>query len=403
MKRPQTFKFKLNLLPEQARKAAQFAGCRRFVFNKGLALQIEQLEKGEKVLSYAELCKENTGWRHEEGTAFLAEAPTHALQQGLKDLARAFTNFYEKRAKFPRFKRRGEGDGFRYPDPKQFKLDENNSRLQLPKLGWVRYRKSRAVIGTVKQITIRRESDGWYVCIQTEKEIDAPVARFENPAGIDVGVAAFATISDGTKYTSPIDFKKAEKKIAKLQKRLAKKLRGGFNWRKQLKRLRKVYRKVFNSRKDFQHKLSTAICKNHAVVVVEELNVKGMSASAKGTVESPGTNVKAKSGLNKSILSQGWSEFFRQLEYKLNWTGGILIKIPPRNTSARCSKCGYTCSKNRTSQARFSCIECGYVENADFNAAQNILAAGLAVIACGENPLGISLKQEPTVSASLLA
>jgi putative transposase len=403
MERLQTFKFKLKLLPRQVRKVARFAGCKRFVFNKALAFQNEVLEKGEKLLSYPALCKKLTEWRHDEETSFLTEAPTHALQQGLKDLDRAFTNFFKKRTKFPRFKRKGERDGFRYPDPKQFRLDEKNSRLFLPKLGWVRYRQSRAVVGTVKQITIRRESDGWYVCIQTEEEIDAPVARFENPVGIDVGVAAFATMSDGTKYTSPIDFKKAEKKIAKEQRRLAKKRKGGFNWRQQLDRIRKLYRKVFNSRKDFQHKVSTTICKNHAVVVVEELNVKGMSASAKGTVESPGTNVKAKSGLNRSILSQGWSEFFRQLEYKLSWTGGILIKIPPRNTSTRCSKCGHTCSENRTSQSRFSCIGCGYAENADFNAAQNILAAGLAVLACGENPLGISLKQEPTVSASVLA
>jgi len=403
MKCLQAFKFKLKLLHGQERRAVRFAGCRRFVFNKGLAFQIEQLEKGEKILSYPALCKKLTQWRHDDETSFLAEAPTHALQQGLKDLDTAFRNCFEKRAKFPRFKRKGERDGFRYPDPKQFKLDQENSQLFLPKLGWLRYRKSRAMIGKVRQITIRSESDGWYVCIQTEEEIDAPVACFENPVGIDVGVASFATMSDGTKYTSPIDFKKAERKIAKEQRSLAKKIKGGFNWRQQLDRIRKLYRKVFNSRKDFQHKVSTAICKNHAIVVVEDLNVKGMSASAKGTVERPETNVKAKSGLNKSILSQGWSEFFRQLEYKLNWKGGILIKIPPRNTSTQCSKCGYTCSENRTSQARFSCIGCGYVENADFNAAQSILAAGLAVLACGENPWGISLKQEPSVSASVLA
>ncbi len=168
MERLQTFKFKLKLLPEQVRKVARFAGCKRFVFNKALAFQNEVTAKGEKLLSYPALCKKLTEWRHDEETSFLAEAPTHALQQGLKDHERAFTNFFKKQTKFPRFKRKGERDGFRYPDPKQFRLDEKNSRLFLPKLGWVRYRKSRAVSGTVKQITIRRESDGWYVCMYAD-------------------------------------------------------------------------------------------------------------------------------------------------------------------------------------------------------------------------------------------
>jgi len=310
---------------------------------------------------------------------------------------------FEKRAKFPRCKRKGMGDSFRYPDPKQFRLNQANNRMFLPKLGWVRYRKSREVIGTVKQITVKRETDGWYACIQTEQEMQVPLPRCGSAVAIDVGVASFATMSDGTIYASPINFRKVEKKIAEEQRKLAKKRKGGTNWCKQVTRLRKLYRKIFNARKDFQHKSSTTISKNHAIVVVEDLNIQGMSASAVGTVETPGKNVKAKSGLNRSILSQGWSEFFRQLEYKLSWTGGVLIRIPSHNTSNRCAKCGYTCSENRTSQAKFSCIACGHSANADFNAAQNILAAGLVVIACAENPMGISLKQEPTVSASVLA
>ena len=402
MNRLQTFKFKLNLLSEQARKAARFAGCKRFVFNKALAFQIELKEKGEKILGYAELCKKLTDWRHNEETSFLPEAPTHPLQQGLKDLERAFTNCFEKRAKFPRFKRKGDGDSFRYPDPKQFRLNQANNRMFLPKLGWVRYHKSREVIGAVRQITVKRETEGWYACIQAEQEMQVPLPRCGSAVAIDVGVASVATMSDGTKYPSPINFKKVEKKIAEEQRKLAKKRKGGTNWRKQVIRLRKLYRKIFNARKDFQHKTSTTICKNQAIVVVEDLNIHGMSASAAGTIENPGKNVKAKSGLNRSILSQGWSEFFRQLEYKLSWTGGVLIRIPSHNTSNRCAKCGYTCSENRTSQAKFSCIACGHSANADFNAAQNILAAGLAVIACGENPMGISLKQEPTVLASVL-
>ena len=403
MKHLKAFKFKLLLKPEQASKAARFAGCKRFVFNHGLEIQFERMGNGEKLLSYSELCKVLTASRHNEETSFLADAPTHPLQQALKDLERAFKNFFEKRSGLPRFKRKGRRESFRYPDPKQFKLDQVNSRIFLPKLGWVRYHNSRAVTGTVKQITVNRESDGWYVSVQTEVEMNVTSPRVGSAVGIDVGVAVFATMSDGTKFVSPIDFKAAQKKIAWLQRELARKVKGSFNWWKQVGKIQKEYRKSFNARKDFHHKTSTTICKNHAIVIVEDLQVKNMSASARGTMENPGKMVKAKSGLNRSILSQGWSEFFRQLEYKLAWTGGILIKIPPQNTSLQCAKCQYTCGENRTNQASFRCIECGHSENADLNAAQNIKAAGLAVLACGENPLGISLKQEPTVSASCLA
>jgi putative transposase len=402
MKRLMSFKFKLMFKPEQARKAARFAGCKRFVFNQGLEIQLERKENGEKLLSYSELCKVLTISRHNQETSFLADAPTHPLQQALKDLERAFKNFFEKRSGLPRFKRKGKRESFRYPDPKQFKVEQSNSRIFLPKLGWVRYHKSRAITGTAKQITVNRESDGWYVSIQTE-ELNVSPTRAGCAVGIDVGVAVFATMSDGIKFVSPIDLKTAQKKIAWEQRKLAKKVKGSLNWHKQVGKIQKAYRKIFNARKDFQHKTSTTICKNHAIVIVEELEVKHMSASATGTMESPGKMVKAKSGLNRSILSQGWSEFFRQLEYKLAWTGGLLIRIPPRNTSIQCAKCRYTCRENRTNQASFRCIECGHSENADLNAAQNIKAAGLAVLACGENPLGISLKQEPTVSASCLA
>jgi len=138
------------------------------------------------------------------------------------------------------------------------------------------------------------------------------------------------------------------------------------------------------------------------VVIVEDLNVKGMSASAAGTLENPGKNVKAKSGLNRSILNQAWSEFRRQLQYKLEERGGSLICVPAKNTSVKCSECEFTSKENRKSQAKFSCLRCGHNHNADLNAARNILAAGLAVIACGEKPMGFSLKQEPSVSASLV-
>ncbi len=402
MKKLRAFKFQLNGSASQRIKMARFAGCRRFTYNKALELEKDYRNRNGKIIDYAGLCRILTEWRHSKETAFLAEAPTHPLQQGLKDLVRAFTNFFAGRAKFPRFRKKGKGDSFRYPDPKQIKLDQKNSRIFLPKLGWIRYRKSREVAGEVKQVTVSRHGDAWFVSIQTEQEIVVPTPSTQSTVGIDLGVAIFATLSDGTIYTSEVKYRKYEKKIAKEQRILARKEKFGANWRKQVKRIQRIYAQVRNSRLDFQHKTSTTISKNHTVVIVEDLNVKGMSASAAGTLENPGKNVRAKSGLNRSILNQAWSEFRRQLQYKLEERGGALICVPAKNTSVKCSECEFTSKENRKSQAKFSCLRCGHNHNADLNAARNILAAGLAVIACGEKPMGFSLKQEPSVSASLV-
>ncbi len=151
-----------------------------------------------------------------------------------------------------------------------------------------------------------------------------------------------------------------------------------------------------NIRRDYLHKTSHEISQSHAIVVIEDLQVRNMSKSAAGTVETPGRHVRAKSGLNKSILDQGWFEFRRQLEYKQQWRGGCVIAVPPQNTSRTCPACGHVAKENRKTRAQFECVACGYSENADLNAARNILAAGHAVSACGE-PVqsGRSMKQEP--------
>ncbi|RQS53932.1 cytosine methyltransferase, partial [Burkholderia sp. Bp8963] len=159
----QAFRFELMPTGEQARDMRRFAGACRFVFNKALALQKARYERGEKKLGYAGLCQQLTGWRNGTETPWLKAAPTHPLQQSLKDLERAYTNFFAKRADFPRFKKKGRRESFRYPDPKQIKLDQANSRIFLPKLGWLRYRKSRDVLGTLKNVTVSQACDKWFV------------------------------------------------------------------------------------------------------------------------------------------------------------------------------------------------------------------------------------------------
>jgi putative transposase len=154
MQRLQAFKYELMPTGEQQRIMRRCAGSCRFVFNRALALQKERYERGEKKLGYAGLCKELTGWRNGSETPWLADAPVHPLQQALKDLERAYANFFAKRTDFPRFKKKGQSNSFRYPDPKQIKLEQGNGRIFLPKLGWLRYRDSREVLGEVRNVTV---------------------------------------------------------------------------------------------------------------------------------------------------------------------------------------------------------------------------------------------------------
>jgi putative transposase len=376
----------------------RFAGCCRFVWNKALALEKEAYEKDNKRNGFSKLCAILGTWKKEDGTAFLGEAHSQILQQALKDLDRAYVNFFQKRADFPRFKRKGVHDAFRYPQG--FKLDEDNARIFLPKIGWVRYHKSRGTEGTPKQVTVSLSAGKWYVSIQTEREVDCQQHTSQSVIGIDMGIASFATFSDGNSLQPLNSFRKHEKKLATLQHVLAKKVKFSENWRKQKAKVVRLHKKIADVRNDFLHKSTTTISKNHALVVMEDLKVKNMSASASGSVENPGRNVRAKSGLNKSILDQGWFEFRRQLSYKLAWNGGMLLLIPPQYTSQTCHKCGNVDKNNRTSQASFVCTACGHTANADHNAALNILAAGQAVSACGAGKAQAPvLKQEPAYAA----
>jgi putative transposase len=266
-------------------------------------------------------------------------------------------------------------------DPKQIKLDPMNSRLFLPKLGWLRYRNSRQVLGTVKNVTISLSCGGWFVSIQTERELDQPLPR-GGAVGIDLGVVRFATLSDGTFYAPLNSFKRHATALRKGQQAMCRKQKFSNNWKKAKGRIQRIHARIGNARRDYLHKTSTAISQNHAIVCIEDLQVQNMSRSAAGSIETPGKHVRAKAGLNRSILDQGWFEFRRQLEYKLSWNGGSLILVPPQNTSRRCPQCDHVSAQNRLTQQRFHCIACGFEENADWVGAINILRAGHARCAC---------------------
>lgn len=373
----------------------RFAGACRFVFNRALARQNENHEAGNKYIPYGKMASWLVEWKNATETQWLKDAQSQPLQQSLKDLERAYKNFFRKRAAFPRFKKRGQNDVFRYPQG--VKLDQENSRIFLPKLGWMRYRNSRQVTGVVKNVTVSQSCGKWYISIQTESEVSTPVHPSASMVGLDAGVAKLATLSDGTVFEPVSSFQKNQKKLARLQRQLSRKVKFSNNWQKQKRKIQRLHSCIANIRRDYLHKVTTTVSKNHAMIVIEDLKVSNMSKSAAGTVSQPGRNVRAKSGLNRSILDQGWYEMRRQLEYKQLWRGGQVLAVPPAYTSQRCACCGHTAKENRLSQSKFRCQVCGYTANADVNGARNILAAGHAVLACGEMvQSGRPLKQEPT-------
>jgi putative transposase len=277
-------------------------------------------------------------------------------------------------------KKKGHGQSFRYPDPKQIRLDQSSSRIFLPKLGWLRYRASRAVMGEVRQVTVSHCAGKWFVSIQTEREVTRPVPKATRVIGIDMGVIRFATMSNG-EFLAPLgSFKRHEKALRKAQQALSHKVRFSHNWQKARRRVEKIYARVGHCRRDFLHKATSSISQNHAIVCAEDLQVRNLSRSAAGTLAAPGRNVRAKSGLNKAILDQGWPEFRRQLQYKLTWHGDQLIAVPPQGTSRTCPACGLESAQNRRTQAHFHCTRCGFEDHADRVGAINILSRGMQIL-----------------------
>jgi putative transposase len=396
MKRLQAFKFELMPNGEQQRDMRRFAGSCRFVYNKALSLQKVNYEAGNKFIRYVAMAANLPVWKREVGLEWLKNAPSQSLQHALKDLEKAYQNFFAKRTDFPRFKRKGSVDSFRYPDPKQLKLEQVNNRIFLPKLGWIRYRNSRDIPGELRNATVSQSGGKWFVSIQTQRDaVETPLAT-TSAIGIDVGIARFATMSDET-YVVPLNsFKKHQQRLARYQRRMSRKIKFSNNWKKAKAKVQQIHTDVANARKDFLHKTTTTISQNHALVCIEDLQIRNMSRSSKGNSDKHGKMVKQKAGLNRAILDQGWGEFRRQLDYKLAWNGGILLAVPPHNTSRTCPSCAHVSKDNRLTQSRFLCVDCGYENNADVVGAINILERGHRLLACGELvQSGLSVKQEP--------
>jgi putative transposase len=351
---------------------------------------------------YLEQCRQLTQARAEH--PWLAAGSQTVQQQALRDFAQAMAAFVDPQnpAKRPTWRKAGRDEGFRVVgrSGRQWdlrRLSRNIGEVWVPKAGWVRFRWSRPVPPGVKSYRVRMDRAGrWHIAFAT---IPDPVLAPGNGqvVGIDRGVAVSAALSTGELWHAGGLAARERKRLRRLERSLARARRGSERRKRTRLAIARLRARETDRRKDWVEKASTEIARRFDVIRVEDLQIKTMTRSAKGTNQSPGRNVRAKAGLNREILRSGWGILVRRLEDK---APGRVEKIRPAFTSQRCSACGHVDPKSRESQARFACTASGFVSNADVNAARNI-AAGHAVTARGGFREAGPSNREPQLLASL--
>lgn len=379
------YNFKLEPSSVSLSTLQKWSGTCRYLYNSALDQRNTNYLQFKKNLNYYDQANELSALKKTEGLEWIGDVPAQVLQQTLKDLDGAYQKFF-KGAGFPRFKKKNQNDSIRFPDGKSIivsKLNKNYGEVSLPKGLNVRFRMSRKIEGKIKNCTISFKSGSWWISFCCEKEMSR-ISTPNSEVGIDRGISESMVCSNGEIFNLPKSAKKSRDRIKVLQKRLRNKKKFSANWKKAQLKIRKEHSKITNIRKDFLHKTSTHLAKNHGLIVMEDLKIKNMSKSAKGDLENPGKNVKAKSGLNREILFQGWGMFASMVNYKTSWNGGRMELVNPRFTSQRCSTCLFQHKENRKRKV-FSCLNCGHSEDADLNASKNIKnTAGQAGRDCGD-------------------
>ncbi len=365
--------FKYRLKPNSDQKAAlaiQF-GHARFTFNWALGRRKEFYQLNGTGLNYYAQADELRDLKNEDDTLWLKQGHSQVLQQKLRDLDRSFVNFFEGRAEYPTFKSKRGKQSIRYPQG--FKLDGQS--VYLPKVGWVKLILHRPLEGEMKNATVSKTKSGrYFVSIQCETEIDDPI--YEGPhVGVDMGLNHFAVLSTGEKIPNPRHLRKSEKRLAKEQRKLSRKVKGSTNREKQRVKVAKVYEQVSDQRRDFHHKLSRRLVNEFGVITFETLHIKGMVRNHK---------------LAKSISDAGWGQFIQFTEYKGAWYGAHVEKIDRFYPSTKtCSGCGVKNQDLTLSDRTWVCQSCGVIHDRDVNAAINIESqstAGTAETnACGDH------------------
>ena len=363
------FKFRLYPTVAQERTLAQRFGACRYVYNHFLAERIAVYKLTGKTLNATRASRQLTVLKKQPGKEWLQEGFNQSYQQALRDQDAAYSHFFRRvkdgsdKAGFPRFKSRRDRQSIRFVFPPA-RLHIENGRIRIPKVGDVKLVQHRRIEGTAKNMTVSRTKSGkFFVSIQCEVEASAPIV--EGPAvGVDLGLSAFAVLSDGRKVDSPKHLRKAERRLQRLQRRLSRKRKGSANRRKAAVLVARQHERVADRRADFLHKLSRQLVDQHGHIGLESLNVAGM--------------VRNRS-LAKSISDAAWGEFVRQLEYKGQWYGCEVVKVDRWFASSKtCGECGAVNAGLQLSDRRWVCEACGVVHDRDVNAAQNILKESTA-------------------------
>ena len=363
------YKYRFYPTPEQAHNLAWTFGCCRFIYNWALHRRKRAyFDHGIKLYT-KDLSAAIPALKKEEGTAWLSRVSSVPLQQALRHLDAAYTNFFEGRAEYPTFKKKHGEQSATYTD-NAFTLHGDKLTLAKHKepldIVW-----SRSLPDGAKpsSVTVSKDKIGrYFVSILIEEEI-APLAQTEKTIGIDLGLKSFLITSDGESIANPKYYAQDEKKLAKAQRRHAKKKKGSKNREKARKKVAKLHARIADTRRDFQHQVSTRLVRENQTICLEDLYVKGMLQNH---------------CLAKAISDVGWGGFVRQLEYKAKWYGRTLIKIDRWYPSSKtCSACGYVLESLTLDVREWACPACGVCHDRDVNAASNILAVGLTASACG--------------------
>lgn len=362
------YRFRMEPTVAQEPILNRLAGARRFVWNWALRRWKDHHEATGQSIGLKQLSDELTVLKRQPETAWLREADSQALQQALKDLHRAFVNFFERRSRYPRFKSR-KRDPLRFRIPQRVKVADG--KVYVPKVGWVRIRQSQTVTETTKSATFRRQADGhWYVSLVVEFEMPDVALPTPDPAkvaGIDLGLKDFAVLSDGERVPAPKFYRQGQRKLRKAQRILSRRKPGSNRRTKAKAKVARLHQKVANQRGDFLHKLTTRLVGNHDGVCIEDLSLKGL--------------VRTK--LSKSFADASMGEFRRQLEYKCLWNRKHLAVIDRFYPSSRlCRGCG-TINETLTLSDRQWACDCGMVHDRDLSAAVNIRGEGLRILAAG--------------------
>ncbi|MEV4533729.1 transposase [Asanoa sp. NPDC049518] len=334
---------------------------------------------------------------------WLREAPSHTLQQTLRDLDRACRTHGTWKVRW-RSKTRS-APSFRFPDPSHMRVRRINRRwgqVRLPKLGPVRFRWSRPLGGTIRNATVSREGGRWYISFCVEDGAAEVAPNGKPPVGVDLGVVIAVATSDGETFNRVFATPDEMARLQRLQQRLSRSLRScGRNTRSKRResvrgQLARLNARIRARRIDFAAQSAVRLVRSHGMVTVEALRIQQMTTSAKGSPEQPGRNVRQKAGLNRAILAKGWGGFLLRLEHAARQHGATVVKVNPAFTSQTCNACKHVARESRDSQALFLCVACGHRAHADVNAAKNVLAAGLAVTGRGDLGDSRSAKRQPS-------